>query len=238
MPERLFSLDEILERCEALSDPIYLKNSLPLIPTDWKMIGVRTADVRRLASEYSAKIHQKEDFNELLDFLDDTYSQKNITLVALGLEILRKRNMYLEPSILNRLKNWIPLISDWAVADVTSILITSSLLEKNLSSLDDLLFLKNHNNLFGRRIYITSMVLPIRKENSDIDLFLSEIESFIKDKDKYIYKAVSWVLREGTRKFKPQIAAFLEQHSNELHSSVVREVRNKLETGKKNPAKS
>lgn len=238
MPERLFGLDEILERCEALSDPIYLKNSLPLIPTDWKMIGVRTANVRKLASEYALKIHGKEDFDKLLDFLDEAYNHKNITLVAVGLEILRKRNKYLEPSILSRLKNWVPLISDWAVADGTAIIVTSSLLEKNLISLDDLLFLKNHGNLFGRRIYITSMVLPIRKENCDIGLFLSELEYFIKDKDKYIYKAISWVLREGTRKFKPQIAVFLEQHSKELHSLVVREVRNKLETGKKNPAKS
>jgi 3-methyladenine DNA glycosylase AlkD len=233
MTEKLFDFAEVTGRCDALSDQTYLQNTLPLIPTDWKMIGVRVANIRKLASEYSDRINRKEDFIELIDFLDEAFNRKNITLAALGFEILNKRKKFLEPNVLENVKKWIPLVSDWAVADGMAIIITGSLLEKNLISLDDLLFLKDHSNVFGRRIYITSMVLPIRKDICDVNLFLSEIEHFIRDKNKYIYKAVSWVLREGTKKFKKQISSFLERHSEELHSSVVREVRNKIETGKK-----
>jgi 3-methyladenine DNA glycosylase AlkD len=233
MPERIFVIAEMTKRCEALSDEVHLKNALALIPTDWKMIGVRTLNIRKLASEYAVKIKRKEDFDELLVYLDEAFNCKNLTLVALGFEILNKRTKFLEPNVLGNVNKWIPLVSDWAVADGMAIRITGSLLEKNLISLNDLSFLKNHSNVFGRRIYITSMALPVRKATCDINLVLSEIESYIKDKNKYIYKAVSWVLREGTKKFKSQISAFLAQHSEELHSSVVREVRNKIETGKK-----
>jgi 3-methyladenine DNA glycosylase AlkD len=229
----LFDIDELIKRCEALSDEAYLKNAMALIPTDWKMIGVRTANIRKLASEYAVRINRKEDFEELLKFLDEAFDRKNLTLVALGFETLNKRSKFLERKVLENVKRWVPSVSDWAVADGMAISITGSLLEKNLISLNDLSFLKDHSNVFGRRIYITSMVLPVRKDTSDINLFLSEIENFISDKNKYIYKAVSWVLREGTKKFKTQIHAFLERHSEELHSSVVREVRNKIETGKK-----
>lgn len=229
----LFDIDKLTKRCEALSDEAYLKNAMTLIPTDWKMIGVRTADVRKLASEYAGSINQKADFNELMEYLDKAFERKNLTLVALGFEILHKRSKYLEQNVLENIKKWVPLVSDWAVADSLSLVITGKLLLDNRITLADLSFLKIHPNIFGRRIYITSMVLPVRKDTSDINLFLSEIEHFIPDKNKYIYKAVSWVLREGTKKFKAQISAFLEQHSEELHSSVVREVRNKIETGKK-----
>jgi 3-methyladenine DNA glycosylase AlkD len=230
---KLFDIGEITGRCEVLSDKESLSNAMIAIPTDWKMIGVRTLNIRKLASEYAVKIKRKEDFDELLVYLDEAFNCKNLTLVALGFEILNKRTKFLEPNVLGNVNKWIPLVSDWAVADGMAIRITGSLLEKNLISLNDLSFLKNHSNVFGRRIYITSMVLPIRKGICDINLFLSEIEHFIRDKNKYIYKAVSWVLREGTKKFKTQIRVFLEQHSEELHSSVVREVRNKIETGKK-----
>jgi 3-methyladenine DNA glycosylase AlkD len=230
---KLFDIGEMTGHCEVLSDKESLSNAMIAIPTDWKMIGVRTANIRKLASEYAYRIKRREDFIELIDFLDEAFNYKNITLVALGLEIMNKRSKFLAPEVLENVKKWVPLVSDWAVADGMAIRITGSLLEKNLISLDDLLFLKNHSNVFGRRIYITSMALPIRKGICDINLFLSEIEHFIRDKNKYIYKAVSWVLREGTKKFKTQIRDFLEQHSEELHSSVVREVRNKIETGKK-----
>jgi 3-methyladenine DNA glycosylase AlkD len=229
----LFDIDELTKRCEALSDEAYLKNSLALIPTDWKMIGVRTANIRKLASEYASKINRKEDFDELIKFLDEAFKRKNLTLVALGFEILNKGSKFLERKVLENVKRWVPLVSDWAVADGLSLVITGKLLLDNRITLADLSFLKIHPNIFGRRIYITSMVLPIRKDNCDINLFLSETENFVRDKNKYIYKAVSWVLREGTKKFKTQIFAFLEQYSEALNSSVVREVRNKIETGKK-----
>jgi 3-methyladenine DNA glycosylase AlkD len=229
----LFDSDEMTKRCEALADEAYLKNALALIPTDWKMIGVRTANVRKLASEYAGKINGKKDFGELIKYLDEAFLQRNLTLVSLGFDILNKKIKLLEPNVLKNVKKWVPSVSDWAVADGMAIIITGKLLEQNLINLNDLSFLKIHPNIFGRRIYLASMVLPIRKGTCDIAFFLSEIELYIRDKNKYIYKAVSWVLREGTKKFPKQISAFLEQHAEELHSSVVREVRNKLDTGKK-----
>lgn len=230
---KLFDIEELTELCESLSDREYLNNALVAIPTDWKMIGVRTANIRKLASEYASRINRKEDFDELIAYLDEAFDRKNLTLVALGFETLNKRSKFLERKVLENVQKWVPLVSDWAIADGIAIFITGRLLEKNRINLSNLSFLKNHSNIFGRRIYIVSMVLPVRIGSCNIALFLSEVELFIRDKNKYIYKAVSWVLREGTKKFKAQISAFLERHSEELHSLVVREVRNKIETGKK-----
>lgn len=235
MSERiLLDVDEILKRCSELSDESYLKNVEALVPTDWEIMGVRTPDIRRLASEYSKQIKLKSDFQAIINYLDESFKRRNLTLVALGLEIINKRSALLDRTILANIKKWIPSMSDWAVADGIAITLTSRLLKEGLIEMKDIDFLKKHSNVFGRRIYIVSMVLPLRSIDCDIRSFLSETENFIPERDKYIYKAISWVLREGTRHFQKEISAFVEKHSWDLHSSVVREVRNKLETGKKN----
>jgi 3-methyladenine DNA glycosylase AlkD len=48
-----------------------------------------------------------------------------------------------------------------------------------------------------------------------------------------ITKAVSWVLREMTKKHREQVAVYLEENGDVLASHVVREVNNKLRTGLK-----
>jgi 3-methyladenine DNA glycosylase AlkD len=50
-----------------------------------------------------------------------------------------------------------------------------------------------------------------------------------------VVKALSWALRVLARRDAPAVKAFLAQHKGALHARVVREVRNKLRTGLKNP---
>jgi 3-methyladenine DNA glycosylase AlkD len=57
----------------------------------------------------------------------------------------------------------------------------------------------------------------------------------VSDRDDMVVKALSWALRELVPWDAPGVAAFLEEHQEELAPRVKREVRNKLETGLKNP---
>jgi 3-methyladenine DNA glycosylase AlkD len=55
------------------------------------------------------------------------------------------------------------------------------------------------------------------------------------DRDAMVVKALSWALRELAKKDKRHVEAYLRKHATELAPRVVREVRNKLATGLKNP---
>jgi hypothetical protein len=46
---------------------------------------------------------------------------------------------------------------------------------------------------------------------------------------------MSWALRALSKRNPEQTLAFIEQYRDRLHSGVIREVRNKLRTGLKNP---
>ena len=55
------------------------------------------------------------------------------------------------------------------------------------------------------------------------------------DPDDMVVKAMSWVLRDLSVPHPEAVRAFLEEHGDVLAARVLREVRNKLETGVKNP---
>lgn len=55
------------------------------------------------------------------------------------------------------------------------------------------------------------------------------------DRDQMVVKALSWALRELSKRDQRAVERFVATHDDALASIVRREVRNKLETGLKNP---
>jgi 3-methyladenine DNA glycosylase AlkD len=57
----------------------------------------------------------------------------------------------------------------------------------------------------------------------------------IRDRDDMVVKALSWALRELSKRNPLPVSSFLEQYDEQLAPRVKREVTNKLKTGLKNP---
>jgi 3-methyladenine DNA glycosylase AlkD len=55
------------------------------------------------------------------------------------------------------------------------------------------------------------------------------------DREDMVEKAVSWALRYLSQKDRDAVVAFMDEHGGGFCARVRREVRNKLETGLKNP---
>jgi len=60
----------------------------------------------------------------------------------------------------------------------------------------------------------------------------------VDDRDDMVVKAMSWSLRELIVWEREAVVDFLDEHGERLAARVAREVRNKLETGLKNPRRS
>ena len=67
---------------------------------------------------------------------------------------------------------------------------------------------------------------------------LAVCEMLISDRNDMVVKALSWALRELAEREPGRVKAFVRQHERELPARALREVRNKLETGLKNPRKT
>jgi 3-methyladenine DNA glycosylase AlkD len=57
----------------------------------------------------------------------------------------------------------------------------------------------------------------------------------VSDHDDMVIKALSWALRALAKSDPASVTAFLEEHNARLAARVLREVRHKLQTGRKNP---
>lgn len=91
-------------------------------------------------------------------------------------------------------------------------------------------------NRWWRRTALVSTVplnLRARGGHGDITRTLAVCAQLKEDRDPMVYKAISWALRELAKREPAVVKEFVAANRDRLHSSVVREVRTKLETGLK-----
>jgi len=86
-------------------------------------------------------------------------------------------------------------------------------------------------DLWWRRAALVSTIYP----RGNPEKMLRFATMLVDDKEDMIVKALSWVLREATKFDRQGVEQFLQDNNRRLAARVKREVRNKLETGLKNP---
>ncbi|MFT3879495.1 MAG: DNA alkylation repair protein [Gemmatales bacterium] len=94
------------------------------------------------------------------------------------------------------------------------------------------------DDLWWRRAALVSTV-PLNNKarggNGDPERTLMICEMLIDDREDTVVKAMSWALRELAKRDSSAVRRFVTKHKNTLAPRVLREVGNKLRTGKKNP---
>jgi 3-methyladenine DNA glycosylase AlkD len=93
-------------------------------------------------------------------------------------------------------------------------------------------------NRWWRRATLVCTVFLNRKTlggKGDTSRTLAVCEVLVCDRDDMVVKGLSWALRDLSKRDRAAAERFLSEHERELHARVKREVRNKLETGVKNP---
>jgi 3-methyladenine DNA glycosylase AlkD len=74
-----------------------------------------------------------------------------------------------------------------------------------------------------------------RGGTGDTKRTLAICSMLVVDRDDLVVKALSWALRELAKRDPESARLFLSAHADELAPRVIREVNNKLATGRKNP---
>lgn len=77
-----------------------------------------------------------------------------------------------------------------------------------------------------------------RGGNGDTARTLMICAMLVEDRDDMVEKALSWALRELAKRDPKATLQFLSEHERKLGARVLREVRNKLTTGLKNPRRT
>lgn len=89
-----------------------------------------------------------------------------------------------------------------------------------------------------RRVALVSTV-PLNSKaqggSGDTDRTIEVCRLLVSDRDDMVVKAMSWALRELSKRDPKGVRQFLNEHRDVVASRVIREVSNKLSTGLKNP---
>jgi len=128
-------------------------------------------------------------------------------------------------------------LNDWELTDVLGVGLLGPWVahdpQQRIGHLHQLVL---SEDVWSRRLGLVATVglYRTRKETETLSLALSLIDQVKQKQDPTITKAISWVLRQMTKDHPEKVAAYLEKNVDSLPQHVVREVRNKLETGRKN----
>ncbi len=96
---------------------------------------------------------------------------------------------------------------------------------------------RSNDRWWRRAALVATVVLnaPSHGGRGDTERTLPICERLASDRDDMVVKALSWALRKLSGHDPDAVEAFLAEHEDVLAARVKREVRNKLETGLKNP---
>ena len=88
-----------------------------------------------------------------------------------------------------------------------------------------------------RTALVSTVALNTRSQGGygDVEKTLTICDMLVKDHEDMVVKAMSWALRALVIHDPIAVRAFLKQNEDQLAARVKREVKNKLETGLKNP---
>ncbi|MBU0520351.1 DNA alkylation repair protein [bacterium] len=236
--------NDILTKLQPLADAAYaasIDHFAPQSPTEeggaWTSVGVRVPVLREFEKPLFKQLQSADDYQMMLEFTDEAFKRRIRELAVIGIEGLVKLKRYWNRDVLSYIPKWIPQLSGWETTDLLCGGLFGNMIVQGVMTIENLIEYKNYPSVWGRRAVIVAMILPLRKGAGDIDRCLEILADYASSREKMIYKAVSWALREASKKYPDRVHAFIDKHAAVLHGSVLREVRNKLDTGKKNPNK-
>jgi 3-methyladenine DNA glycosylase AlkD len=129
-------------------------------------------------------------------------------------------------------------IATWGDVDAFGCYVAGPALRENRLSTTDVRRWSKSDDRWWRRAALVSTV-PLnntaRGGQGDAKRTLAVCDYLRHDRDDMVVKAMSWALRELAKKEPERVAAYVSRHCDDLAPRVVREVRNKLRTGLKNP---
>lgn len=94
---------------------------------------------------------------------------------------------------------------------------------------------RSRNRWWRRAALVSTVPLNMKSQGGtgDAKRTLAVCRLLMKDRDDMVVKAMSWALRALATREPRKVEAFVDKHGEELPRLAVREVRNKLRTGRK-----
>ncbi|WP_346859157.1 DNA alkylation repair protein [uncultured Draconibacterium sp.] len=229
-------VNQTVAALEYLAEKERKERSKVMFPTSMKVLGVKAINIKKVVNECWASL-QNEAPEKLLQFAKDLVKTRVIECNQVAFLLLWKSKSAMRLIGLKDIEELAQNIDNWVTVDTLSVLISGCVWRENQISDADVLAWLNSENRWWRRTAVVSTVslnLRSRGGTGDAKRTLLICEKVVNERDDMIVKALSWALRELSKRDKPAVEKFMDSYDLQLAGRVRREVYSKLQTGRKN----
>ena len=196
-----------------------------------------TANVRAVRREYSKQI-AKSPPETVLDLAISLVDRSQILFRFVGYELVLHHKQALKSLDAKKLKRLGRGLDSWGAVDTFACYLAGPAWRERQVA-DTLIHdWARSQDRWWRRVALVSTV-PLNNKarggSGDAERTLKVCEILMNDRDDMVVKAMSWALRELAKRNLTAVREFLGDHEKALAPRVIREVKNKLRTGLKNP---
>jgi len=226
---------KLLSEIEARADPHYERVVQKSLPSSLRVYGLRVWEIRKIIKAWRRE-HRDVPFQDFLPLVQHLWEGESREERMVALELLQHYPRFIPLLTWERLDRWRQDIDNWELTDVLGREVLGPWVAAEPDGREERLWdLLQDEDVWSRRLGLVGAIgLNRARPGADSStLTLAMVDEVKHERDAKITKAVSWALRDLAKSHPSRVSAYLEKNEGILARHVVREVRNKLETGRK-----
>jgi len=227
---------EVLEALSDLSSEHRKKQTLYFAPGSQEVIGVSNPDMKEVIKALKEK-YQDWDEQDWILLSKELVCQDIFECQVIAYELIGRNKKLLNALSYQDLMDLWRNLDNWASVDHYTVGIYGVLWGKGVVMDHHIDVLLTSDNFWDRRVAVVATValnLKSRGGTGDTPRTLAVCEKVVDDREDLIRKALSWALRELSKRDPLAVRDFLDTYQNRLAGLVLREVNHKLDYGTKN----
>jgi 3-methyladenine DNA glycosylase AlkD len=229
-------VNEVLEALSELGSDERREKSRTYFPTSQQVLGVTNPDVQQVLKELRKKYSDLRS-SDWISLCKALVAKNVFECQVLAFEILGRDSKLLDALEYKDLSALGRNLDNWASVDHYTVGIFGVLWGRGVVQDKHIDTLLESANFWERRVAVVSTValnLKSRGGKGDTPRTIAVCERVVDDHHDMIQKALSWALRELSKRDRDAVYTFLKHYEKRLANRVLREVNHKLEFGTKN----
>jgi 3-methyladenine DNA glycosylase AlkD len=230
------TVNQVVDTLKEFSNPARVEKMKTYAPTANKVLGVSNPQLQMVLKELK-KAHAAWSPRQWINLSKALVACEIFECQVLAYELIGRNRKLLDALSYTDLEDLWRNLDNWASVDHFSVGIYGVMWGRGVVKDAHMDALLRSDNFWDRRVAVVSTValnLKSRGGIGDTPRTLAVCERVVDDHQDMIQKALSWALRELSKRDREVVREFMEKYEGRLARRVVREVGHKLDFGTKN----
>lgn len=218
---------EVRRMLEDRRDPDYFEFIVTSIGVRDRVIGVRVPAIRTTVTQFLAT-HREFTIEAALALMDGAARSRVREEFLFATFTLVKFRRHFEASLLSRIDTWIESLDNWETCDQLATNVAAFIIGRDIKLAEKLNAWVQAKNPWHRRFALATAAALNQKGRRHPLETLQVCLPALNDPDPQVRKAVAWAIREASDSDERAAFAFLREHREDIHFTVLREASKKL----------